>query len=71
MRNKNTTEAVTAYTSAKPKVKVSPQPGEWASYWDKLATQTAGNTAPYIIQMDMAYISEYGNRGALLDLAEH
>ena len=71
VRNKNTTEAITAYTSANPKVKISPQPGEWASYWDKLATQTAGNTAPDIIQMDMAYISEYGNRGALLDLAEH
>ena len=71
IRNKETTQAITAYTGANPKVQVSPQPGEWASYWDKLATQTAGNTAPDIIQMDMAYISEYGSRGALLDLSKY
>ena len=70
VRNKNTTGLIDAYTTANPGVKISPQPGEWASYWDKLATQVAGNTAPDIIQMDMAYISEYGNRGALLDLGQ-
>ncbi|MET1007712.1 MAG: extracellular solute-binding protein [Propionibacteriaceae bacterium] len=69
VRNKNTTNAITAYTTANPGVKIAPQPGEWSSYWDKLATQVAGNTAPDIIQMDMAYISEYGNREALLDLS--
>ena len=51
-------------------MKISPQPGEFASYWDKLATQTAGGTAPDIIQMDMDYIAEYGNRQALLDLSK-
>ena len=70
VRNKNTTAAIDAYSAANPGVKIAPQPGEWASYWDKLATQVAGNTAPDIIQMDMAYISEYGNRGALLDLSK-
>ena len=70
VRNKNTTDAIAAYTKANPSVKISPQPGEWASYWDKLATQTAGNTSPDIIQMDMAYISEYSTRGALLDLSK-
>lgn len=69
VRNKNTTSAIAAYIKANPTVKISAQPGEWGSYWDKLATQVAGNTAPDLIQMDMAYISEYGNRGALLDLS--
>ncbi len=69
VRNKNTSAAIDAYTKANSGVKISPQPGEWASYWDKLATQVAGGTAPDIIQMDMAYIAEYGNRGALLDLS--
>jgi multiple sugar transport system substrate-binding protein len=69
VRNKNTTAAIDAYTAANPGVKIAPQPGEWSSYWDKLATQVAGNTAPDIIQMDMAYIAEYGNRQALLDLS--
>ena len=69
-RNKNTQAEIDAYMKANPNVKIEPQPGEFASYWEKLATQTAGGTAPDIIQMDMAYISEYGNRGALLDLSE-
>ena len=69
-RNKNTQAEIDAYMKANPNVKIEAQPGEFASYWEKLATQTAGGTAPDIIQMDMAYISEYGNRGALLDLSQ-
>jgi multiple sugar transport system substrate-binding protein len=71
VRNKNTAAAIAAYTKANPTVKVSQQPGEFATYWDKLATQTAGNKAPDIIQMDMAYIAEYGERKALLDLEKY
>jgi multiple sugar transport system substrate-binding protein len=67
-RNKNTEAMIAAYMAANPNVKISGQPGEFSSYWDKLATQTAGGTAPDIIQMDMLYIAEYGTRGALLDL---
>jgi multiple sugar transport system substrate-binding protein len=70
VRTKNTNAMIDAYTKANPGVKISGQPGEFSTYWDKLATQVAGNTAPDIIQMDMAYISEYGNRGALLDLSK-
>jgi multiple sugar transport system substrate-binding protein len=69
-RNKNTEAMIAAYTQANPNVKITGQPGEFNSYWDKLATQTAGGTAPDIIQMDMAYIAEYGTRGALLDLKD-
>ena len=69
-RNKNTEAMIAAYTAANPNVKITGQPGEFNSYWDKLATQTAGGTAPDIIQMDMAYIAEYGTRGALLDLGK-
>ena len=68
-RNKNTQDEIDAYVKANTDVKIAGQPGDFASYWDKLATQTAGGTAPDIIQMDMAYIAEYGNRDALLDLS--
>jgi multiple sugar transport system substrate-binding protein len=68
-RNTNTQAEIDAYMKANPNVKISGQPGEFNSYWDKLATQTAGGQAPDIIQMDMAYIAEYGTRGALLDLS--
>ena len=69
-RNKNTQAEIDAYMKANPGVTIKGQPGDFSSYWEKLATQTAGGTAPDIIQMDMAYISEYGHRGALLDLAK-
>ena len=59
VRNENTNKAIAAYTAANPGVTIEGQPGEFASYWDKLATQTAGNTAPDIIQMDMSYLAEY------------
>jgi len=69
-RNKNTQAEIDAYMKANPGVTISGQPGEFNTYWDKLATQTAGGNAPDIIQMDMNYISEYGTRGALLDLSK-
>jgi len=70
-RNKNTEAEIQAFQQANPNITLAGQPGDFASYWDKLATQTAGGQAPDIIQMDMAYISEYGNRGALLDLEKN
>jgi multiple sugar transport system substrate-binding protein len=69
-RNKNTQAEIDAFMKANPNLKISGQPGEFNTYWDKLATQTAGGNAPDIIQMDMNYISEYGTRGALLDLSK-
>ncbi|MDQ0277875.1 multiple sugar transport system substrate-binding protein [Arthrobacter silviterrae] len=69
VRNASTDKLITAFTAANPKIKVGAEPGVWSSYWDKLATQTAGNDMPDIIQMDQQYIAEYGGRGALLDLA--
>jgi len=69
-RNKNTQAEIDAFMKANPNLKISGQPGEFNTYWDKLATQTAGGNAPDIIQMDMNYISEYGSRGALLDLSK-
>jgi multiple sugar transport system substrate-binding protein len=69
-RNKNTQAEIDAFMKANPNLKISGQPGEFNTYWDKLATQTAGGNAPDIIQMDMLYIAEYGTRGALLDLGK-
>jgi multiple sugar transport system substrate-binding protein len=69
-RNTNTQAEIDAYVKANPTVKIQGQPGDFSSYWEKLATQTAGGTAPDIIQMDMGYIAEYGSRGALADLSK-
>lgn len=70
VRNGLTTQALDAFTAGHPEVTFEPQPGEWGSYWDRLATQVAGGSAPDVIQMDEAYLSEYASRGALLDLAD-
>src|SRR4051794_19452065 len=63
-----TQKAVDAFTAANPGVKVTIENSEWGSYWDKLATTTAGGNAPDVIQMDESYIAAYGARNALLDL---
>jgi len=67
-RQRNTLQTIEAYKKVKPDITISPEFGDWSAYWDKLATQVAGNDAPDIIQMDEKYVREYGGRGALLDL---
>ncbi|NYE95442.1 multiple sugar transport system substrate-binding protein [Psychromicrobium silvestre] len=69
VRNTSTGKLIAAFTAANAKIKLGAEPGVWGSYWDKLATQTAGNEMPDIIQMDQQYLAEYGGRGALLDLS--
>ncbi len=67
-RLKITQEAVDVFTAANPGIKVTIENSEWSSYWDKLATATAGNNSPDVIQMDESYIAAYGSRDALLGL---
>jgi multiple sugar transport system substrate-binding protein len=67
-RLKLTEQAVTAFTAANPDIKITVENSDWTAYWDKLATMTAGNNAPDVIQMDESYIAAYGAREALLDL---
>ena len=63
-----TQQVLDLYSKDHPDPTISPEYSEWSSYWDKLATQTAGGAAPDIIQMDEAYIDSYGSKGSLLDL---
>ena len=67
-RVKLTQEAVDAFTAANPDIKVTLDNTDWGGYWDKLATMTAGDNSPDVIQMDESYIAAYGARDALLDL---
>jgi multiple sugar transport system substrate-binding protein len=65
-----TQEAVDAFTAANPDIKVTIENTDWGGYWDKLATMTAGDNSPDVIQMDESYIAAYGTRDALLDLGK-
>lgn len=67
-RLKLTQQAIDSFEKANPDIKVTIENSEWGSYWDKLATGTAANDSPDVIQMDESYIAAYGSRGALLDL---
>ncbi|MGN6200411.1 ABC transporter substrate-binding protein [Humibacter sp.] len=70
VRTEYTNKILQQYTTAHPKVTINAAPGQWATYWTKLSTQVAGQTEPDVIQMDQAYIAEYGGRGALLDMSK-
>lgn len=70
IRNKNTAQVIADYMKLHPNVTITGEPGEWATYWDKLSTQIAGNNAPDIIQMDEQYIRDYSKKGVLADLSK-
>ncbi len=70
LRNKNTAQVIADYMKLHPNVTINGEPGEWATYWDKLSTQVAGNSAPDIIQMDEQYIRDYSKNGVLADLSK-
>ena len=63
-----TQQVLDLYSEDHPEPAIEPEYSDWSSYWDKLATQTAGGASPDIIQMDEAYIDSYGSKGSLLDL---
>ncbi|NLT53806.1 MAG: sugar ABC transporter substrate-binding protein [Actinomycetales bacterium] len=62
-------KAIARFEQQNPNIKITPNFSDYAPYWQKLATETAGGGAPDVMQMDYTYLSEYANRGVLLDLA--
>lgn len=71
LRRTMTEEAIKLHAGQHPDITLVPEPSEFATYWDRLATQTAASDMPDMIQMADGYIAEYGKRGALLDLEKH
>lgn len=70
-RHKLYRQALDAYKTKHPSVAVTAEPTDWAGYWDRLATQTAGKAIPDVIQQVDPYIIEYGSRGTLADLSTY
>lgn len=68
-RHELTQEIIDLFEEEHPHITVEPEyGGSFEDHWDRLATQTAGNDAPDVIQMDEQYLREYADRGALLEL---
>ena len=67
-RHDRTLRALEAYRARNPHVTFTPEFTAWSGYWDKLAVMVASGNPPDVIQMDYAYLLEYAQRGALMDL---
>ncbi|GAA2154925.1 MULTISPECIES: ABC transporter substrate-binding protein [Glycomyces] len=65
-----TEQAIAAFQKEHPNITVKGEFKDWNGYWDALATTTAANDSPDVIQMDELYLASYGDRGTLLDLAD-
>ena len=68
VRNERTQAALDEYSAENPGVTFDGQFSEWSDYWNKLATASAGNSLPDIIQMDSKYLVQYANNNLLLDM---
>ncbi|WP_022872758.1 ABC transporter substrate-binding protein [Nesterenkonia alba] len=67
-RHEYTQEIIEMFEAEYPHISVEPLYGEWDGYWDQLATQTAAQDTPDIVQMDLMYLREYIENGILLEL---
>ena len=70
-RNERTISTLNLYAEQNPGVAFDPQVAEWADYWNKLATASAGKALPDIIQMDYKYLDQYIKNGLLTDLTPY
>lgn len=68
-RHERTQQAIDLFEEAHPNITVEAEFTDWTGYWEKLATTTAGNNAPDVMQMDQLYLASYADRGTLADLA--
>lgn len=70
-RNERTQKVLDLYSSENPGITFDGQFAEWADYWTKLATASAGHALPDIVQMDYAYLEQYVSNGLLVDLTPY
>lgn len=70
-RNEKTLAALDEYTKENPGTTFDGQFSEFADYWNKLATASAGHSMPDIVQMDYKYLSQYEDNKLLVDLKSY
>lgn len=70
-RNERTQQVLDLYSDANEGITFDGQFAEWADYWTKLATASAGHTLPDIVQMNDSYLAQYVSNGLLVDLTPY
>lgn len=70
-RHDYTMKVIEMYEEQNPHVNIEAEFANWDDYWKKLAPMAAANQLPDIIQMDTAYLTQYGEKGQLEDLAPY
>ncbi|MBR8743291.1 ABC transporter substrate-binding protein [Nocardiopsis sp. MG754419] len=69
-RHSTLQQVIEIFEAENPDIRIAGDYTDWGSYWDRLATSTAGGDAPDIMMQEERYLREYGDRGALADLGE-
>lgn len=67
-RHDYTLEVIDLYEQQNPHVTIEPEYAGWPDYWKKLGPQAAANELPDILQMDLSYLAQYGEKNQLADL---
>ncbi|WP_277051152.1 extracellular solute-binding protein [Ruania albidiflava] len=64
-------QAIELFEEEYPNIDVQSNFSSWDDYWPARATEAAGSSLPDVFQMDLAYLTQYGDRGQLLDLTPY
>lgn len=64
-------QAIELFNEEYPNITIQPEFQAWGDYWTARATEAAGSSLPDVWQTDLAYLSEFGTRGQLLDLSPY
>jgi multiple sugar transport system substrate-binding protein len=69
-RHEQTQQIIELFEEEYPHITVVPDFTDFDSYWDRLATATAGGDAPDVMTQEERYMTDYALRGRLADLNE-
>lgn len=70
-RHDYTMKVIEMYKKKNPNVKIVAEYANWDDYWKKLAPMAAASQLPDVIQMDTAYLFQYGKKDLLEDLTPY
>lgn len=67
-RATRTRKAIALFEEKNKDIKITGNFSDFAGYWQKRATEAAGGGLPDVMQFDLSYLRDYGQRNQLLDL---